>query len=100
MHPKGGTHDPDSYVFATRTGRGQSADNRSTRVVGAGVKLASEQLVAHDAAPPPERITPHSLRRTFASVLYALGEDPGVVMEWESSTGRWVPAEGGRLLGC
>lgn len=26
-------------------------------------------------------LTPHSLRRTFASVLYALGEDPGVVMD-------------------
>jgi integrase len=29
----------------------------------------------------PEGITPHSLRRTFASVLYALGEDPGVIMD-------------------
>ncbi len=29
----------------------------------------------------PERITPHSLRRTFCSLLYALGEDPGVVMD-------------------
>jgi integrase len=26
-------------------------------------------------------ITPHFLRRTFASVLYALGEDPGIVMD-------------------
>jgi integrase len=29
----------------------------------------------------PEGITPHSLRRTFASVIYALGEDPGVIMD-------------------
>jgi len=29
----------------------------------------------------PDRITPHSLRRTFCSLLYALGEDPGVVMD-------------------
>jgi hypothetical protein len=28
----------------------------------------------------PDRVTPHSLRRTFASVLYALGENPAVVM--------------------
>jgi len=27
------------------------------------------------------RITPHSLRRTFCSLLYALGEDPGTVMD-------------------
>jgi integrase len=31
-------------------------------------------------APLPEGITPHSLRRTFASLLYALGETPAVVM--------------------
>jgi integrase len=26
-------------------------------------------------------MTPHSLRRTFCSLLYALGEDPGTVMD-------------------
>ncbi|MGP0100072.1 MAG: tyrosine-type recombinase/integrase [Solirubrobacteraceae bacterium] len=38
---------------------------------------------AHERGLPrlPQGITPHSLRRTFASVLYALGEDPGVVMD-------------------
>jgi hypothetical protein len=45
------------------------------------VKRASEQLVDGGSAPMPEGLTPHSLRRTFASVLYALGEDPGVVMD-------------------
>ena len=34
-----------------------------------------------DLTPLPDGLTPHSLRRTFASVLYALGEDPGVVMD-------------------
>ena len=72
---------PDAYVFATSTGRKQSADNLRLRVIRAAAKLASEQLVEQDRAPLPERITPHSLRRTFASVLYALGEDPGVVMD-------------------
>ena len=28
----------------------------------------------------PKKLTPHSLRRTFASVLVALGEDPAYVM--------------------
>jgi len=82
--------DPDRYVFATSTGRRQSTDNLRTRVVGAAAKLASEDLVARGRPPLPEavladgtvrRISPHSLRRTFASVLYALGEDPGVVMD-------------------
>jgi integrase len=37
--------------------------------------------VANDFPPLPEGLTPHSLRRTFCSLLYALGEDPGVVMD-------------------
>jgi len=73
--------DPDRYVFATSTGGRQSADNLRRRVVDAAARLASEDLVAQDRPPLPEGITPHSLRRTFASVLYALGEDPGVVMD-------------------
>jgi hypothetical protein len=31
--------------------------------------------------PPLPKLTPHSLRRTFCSALYALGEDPGTVMD-------------------
>lgn len=29
----------------------------------------------------PERLTPHKLRHTFASLLVALGVDPGAVMD-------------------
>lgn len=43
-------------------------------------------VVARELPPRPERITPHSLRRTFASILYAIGEDPGVVMDEMSHT--------------
>ena len=32
------------------------------------------------ADPPLPRLTPHSLRRTFASLLYGIGESPPVVM--------------------
>ncbi len=72
---------PDRYVFATRAGGRPSRDNLRNRVLAPAVKRASEQLVARDLTPLPERITPHSLRRTFASVLYALGEDPGIVTD-------------------
>lgn len=72
---------PDAFVFATRTGGAPSRDNVRNRVLSPAVKLASERLVRRGLVPLPERITPHSLRRTFASVLYALGEDPGVVMD-------------------
>jgi integrase len=45
------------------------------------VKLAGERLEADGLPPLPDKLTPHSLRRTFCSLLYALGEDPGVVMD-------------------
>ncbi len=41
----------------------------------------ANNLVEQDLAPLLEDITPHSPRRTFACVLYALGEDPGTVMD-------------------
>jgi len=69
------------YVFATRTGGRQSRENMRSRVLAPAVELASERLVEAGSSPLPDGLTPHSLRRTFASVLYALGEDPGVVMD-------------------
>jgi integrase len=75
---KGG---PEAFVFATRTGAKPSRENVRNRVLAAAVKGASERLVEAGYGPLPDHITPHSLRRTFASVLYALGEDPGVVMD-------------------
>jgi integrase len=71
----------DGFVFATSTGRRQSADNLRSRVIGASVERANKNLRARRLSPLPEGITPHSLRRTFASILYAIGEDPGVVMD-------------------
>ena len=35
---------------------------------------------AGEEDPIPEGLTPHSLRRTFASVLVAVGRDPSTVM--------------------
>jgi integrase len=72
---------PDQFVFATAAGGRPSRDNLRNRVLTPAVELASRRLVEQDRTPLPERITPHSLRRTFASVLYAIGEDPGVVMD-------------------
>jgi integrase len=84
-----------AYVFPTATGGEQSPDNFRSRVLGkpATVKDAEEvagkgtigeanrQLEADGLAPLPAKLTPHSLRRTFCSLLYALGEDPGTVMD-------------------
>jgi hypothetical protein len=45
------------------------------------VRDANDQLGKAGPAPLPEKLTPHPLWRTLASVLYALGEDPGTVMD-------------------
>jgi hypothetical protein len=81
MHAGQEHANPDGFVFPTSAGRGQSADNLRSRVTGASVERASKNLRAHELPPLPDKITPHSLRRTFASILYAIGEDPGVVMD-------------------
>jgi integrase len=71
----------EGYVFPTGRGARQSEDNIRSRVLKAAVNRANRNLAKQQLGPLPEGLTPHSLRRTFASVLYALGEDPGVVMD-------------------
>jgi integrase len=84
-----------AYVFPTLTGGRLSPENFRNRVLSrpatvvdgeektgtSAVGRANKRLEAEGLTPVPERLTPHSLRRTFASVLYALSEDPGVVMD-------------------
>jgi integrase len=84
-----------AYVFPTLTGGRMSEDNFRSRVLGkpATVKhgeeipgkgtigVANKQLEEQGLPPLPAKLTPHSLRRTFCSLLYALGEDPGTVMD-------------------
>jgi integrase len=72
---------PDEYLFATASGRAPSRHNVRNRVLTPAAKLASRRLVERRLTPLPDRVTPHSLRRTSASLLYALGEDPGIVMD-------------------
>jgi integrase len=69
----------DAYVFPTATGARQSPSNVRNRILTPAVKRANASL-AKDDLPPLPRLTPHSLRRTFASLLYAIGEPPPVVM--------------------
>jgi integrase len=66
---------PDGYVFPTRTGKRLSPENFRARVLAASVKRADERLVKAEEPPRPDGLTPHSLRRTFCSLLYALRED-------------------------
>ena len=72
--------DPARLVFGSAAGRPQSPNNIRHRVLAPAVKAANVKLAKAGAEPIPAGLTPHSLRRTFASVLFAIGEAPPYVM--------------------
>jgi len=71
----------DALVFGTTTGGKESPSNVRNRLLRAAVERADTALVTRGRDRLPERLTPHSLRHTFASLLVAFGEDPGYVMD-------------------
>lgn len=70
----------DALVFGTATGHRQGSTNVRRRVLAKAIEQANKQLIENDVEPLPEGLTPHSLRRTFASLLFAIGETPPYVM--------------------
>ncbi len=70
----------NGFVFATSTGRPLGATNVRKRMMQPVVARASTNLQADGLVALPDGLTPHSLRRTFASLLFALGEPPPYVM--------------------
>jgi len=72
--------EPDALVFGTSTGRKQGATNIRRRVLAKAVDHANKQLAEVGEAQLPAKLTPHDLRRTFASLLFAIGEAPPYVM--------------------
>jgi integrase len=71
---------PDDFVFPTERGARQDRNNARRRVVARSVERANENLMARGRNPLPEGITPHSLRRTFISLLLATGAEVPYVM--------------------
>jgi integrase len=71
---------PDALVFGTVAGKSQNPSNVRTRVVAKSVERANKRLTEAGEAPLPA-LTPHGLRRSFASLLYGIGEAPTVVMQ-------------------
>ena len=68
----------EAFVFATATGKPHAQSN-VRRTMENVVKRANERLADAGQVPLP-RLSPHALRRTFASVMFALGEPIPVVM--------------------
>ncbi len=72
---------PDGLVFATAAGTELIQGNIRRRVLDKAVEKANEKLTEAGDVPLPDGLTPHKLRHTFASILVALGVDPGSVMD-------------------
>jgi integrase len=69
----------EDHVFATRTGKADLRSNISRRLKRA-VLRANKVLVEEQIPSIALDLTPHSLRRTFATLLYLRGESPAYVM--------------------
>jgi integrase len=66
---------PDDPVFATRNGTRNTPDNVRRRILAGVHEGANVMLDGHDVA-RIGHLTPHTLRRTFASLLAELGVSP------------------------
>ena len=75
-----GDASPQRFVFATRTGNRFSETNIRNRILRPAIEAANERLLEEGHEPIMDGITPHSLRRTFASMLAKRGEDPATMM--------------------
>ncbi len=67
-------------VFRTRRGGQRTKDNVRLRILLPALARGEELLEARGQASLPPVIIPHSLHHTFASLLFAIGEDPVSVM--------------------
>jgi Site-specific recombinase XerD len=70
----------EDLVFGTSTGRPHGATNLRRRVLAKSIERANTALENKSVEPLPRGLTPHALRRTFASLLFAMGETPPYVM--------------------
>lgn len=67
-------------VFRTSRGGPRTKDNVRLRILLPVLALAEKLLESRGQASLPPGITPHSLRHTFTSLLFVIGEDPVSVM--------------------
>lgn len=68
-------HDgPDDHVFPTKTGKRDNPSNIRNRFLANAVARANEEL-SKDGVREMRGITPHSLRRTYVSLLFIAGAD-------------------------
>jgi integrase len=69
--------EPNDLVFPTAKGRPDNASNVRERFLRGAVELANREL-EEAGSDPMRNVTPHSLRRTFISLLFSLPQPPSV----------------------
>lgn len=72
--------EPDDPVLITRTKSRQTVTNIDHRLK-ATIRAANELLTKREIDPISARVTPHSLRRTYASIRAAAGDHPVYIAE-------------------
>ena len=72
--------EPDDPVFVSRNGRRQTVTNVDHRLKSA-IKSANVKLAEAEIEPINDRVSPHALRRTYASLRAALRDDPVYIAE-------------------
>jgi integrase len=83
----------DDYVFATRHGGPHGRNNVRCKMVHKAVERANVKLGAAGLPLITDGITNHSLRRTFASLLYEAGASPAYVMSQMGHTSAGLALE-------
>ncbi len=71
---------PGELVFPTRKGEPQDRNNIRSRTLAPALTRANTKREKADLPPLPEALTPHSLRHTFASLLFEAGATVPYVM--------------------
>ena len=64
---------PESPFFPTRSGGRRDKDNINARVILPAVRRANERRALRDLPALPARVTAHTLRRTYISMMFAAG---------------------------
>ena len=72
--------EPDRFVFAPRNGTARQRSNISLQILAKAIAAANERRVKAGLLPIKSAVTNHSLRRTYASLLYEGGASPAYVM--------------------
>jgi integrase len=71
---------PNSPFFPTRSGSRRDKDNINARVIRPAVRRANERRALRDLPPLPAKVTAHTLRRTYISMMFAAGAEIPYVM--------------------